>query len=67
MARRFDNVRFADPIWVFCDGTTCSPFEGDMLFYRDAGHVLPKGAERIYEALKADFGWLLTGRTAAGR
>ena len=56
--RRFSNVRFVDPIDLFCDVTTCRPFDGDRVFYFDDGHVTPLGAERIYDAFENDFRWL---------
>jgi SGNH domain-containing protein len=59
---RFDNVRFVDPIDLFCDATTCWPFKGDQVFYLDDGHVTPLGAEHIYDAFIGDFRWL-TSRT----
>jgi peptidoglycan/LPS O-acetylase OafA/YrhL len=57
-AERFANVRYIDPIDLFCDARTCRPFDGDQVFYRDGGHVLPSGADRIYEAFENDFRWL---------
>lgn len=58
MAARFDNVRYIDPIDLFCDTSTCRPFEDDHVFFRDQGHVLPSGADRIYDGFARDFRWL---------
>jgi hypothetical protein len=55
---RFDNVRFIDPIDLFCDATTCRPFAGNVVLYEDQSHVTPRGAELIYDAFRADFRWL---------
>jgi len=65
---RFDNVRFVDPIDLFCDATTCRPFKGDQVFYLDDGHVTPLGAEYIHDAFAGDFRWLMsrTRAVAAG-
>jgi peptidoglycan/LPS O-acetylase OafA/YrhL len=57
-ARRFANVRYVDPIDLFCDASTCRPFQGDHVFFRDQGHVLPSGADRIYDGFADDFRWL---------
>jgi peptidoglycan/LPS O-acetylase OafA/YrhL len=55
---RFQNVRYIDPIDTFCDDTVCRPFRNDDVFYSDTHHVLPSGADRIYDAFKNDFLWL---------
>lgn len=57
-AARFPNVRYIDPIDLFCDTSTCRPFKGDRVFFRDQGHVLPSGADRIYDGFADDFRWL---------
>jgi len=57
-AARFPNVRFIDPMSLFCDDATCRPFSGDRVFYRDRGHVLPSGADRILDGFAGDFRWL---------
>ncbi|HEY6255738.1 MAG TPA: acyltransferase family protein [Xanthobacteraceae bacterium] len=62
MPGRFQNVRYIDPIDVFCDQTTCRPFKDDDVFYEDTHHVLPGGADRIYDAFEGDFRWLAGGR-----
>ena len=57
-ARRFANVRYIDPIDLFCDASMCRPFKDDRVFFRDQGHVLPSGADRIYDGFADDFRWL---------
>jgi peptidoglycan/LPS O-acetylase OafA/YrhL len=54
----FDNVHYVDPIDLFCDTSTCRPFKGNQVFFRDQGHVLPAGADRIYDGFASDFHWL---------
>ena len=61
IAARHNNVRYIDPKDAFCDERTCRPFDGDRVFFRDAGHVLPPGAERIFEVFRRDFAWLAKG------
>jgi peptidoglycan/LPS O-acetylase OafA/YrhL len=58
MPEKFPNVRYIDPIGVFCDETTCRPFKGDEVHYLDTHHLSPAGADRLYEAYKSDFLWL---------
>jgi peptidoglycan/LPS O-acetylase OafA/YrhL len=58
VAKRFNNVRYIDPIDLFCDTSTCRPFQDDRVFFRDQGHVLPSGADRIYDGFADDFRWL---------
>jgi hypothetical protein len=57
-----DNVRYIDPKRAFCDQRTCRPFDGDQVFFQDAGHVLPPGAERIFKTFAGDFAWLAKGQ-----
>jgi hypothetical protein len=61
-AKRFANVRYIDPIELFCDQSTCRPFKGDHVFYRDGSHVAPQGADRIFDGFDIDFRWLAGGR-----
>jgi hypothetical protein len=56
---RFENLRFIDPIDLFCDQTTCRPFKGNQVFYRDFGHVTPLGAQFLYESFREEFAWLV--------
>jgi peptidoglycan/LPS O-acetylase OafA/YrhL len=52
------NTRYIDPIDVFCAEQICQAFKGNQVFYGDGGHVLPPGAERIYETFETDFRWV---------
>jgi hypothetical protein len=61
-AAHFPNVRFIDPMNLFCDDAICRPFSGDRVFYRDRGHVLPSGADRILDGFADDFRWLTQER-----
>jgi peptidoglycan/LPS O-acetylase OafA/YrhL len=58
MPGKFPNVRTINPIDVFCDRTTCRPFDGDKVLYLDVHHLSPAGADRLYDAFKGDFLWL---------
>jgi hypothetical protein len=56
-AEHLNNVRYIDPIDLFCDTRSCKPFSGNQVFYRDSSHVTPLGAERIIEGFESDFRW----------
>ena len=58
MPGKFPNVRTIDPTDVFCDRTTCRPFDGDEVLYLDTHHLSPAGADRLFDAFKGDFLWL---------
>jgi peptidoglycan/LPS O-acetylase OafA/YrhL len=65
MAAKFGNVRYVDPLAVFCDETTCWPFSRngkDAVFFLDTHHVLPRGADEMYDAFETDFRWLVGDR-----
>jgi peptidoglycan/LPS O-acetylase OafA/YrhL len=62
MPDRFGNVRYIDPLDLFCDATTCRPFDKDAVFFEDTNHVTPRGADAIYDAFAADFLWLADNR-----
>jgi hypothetical protein len=55
---KFQNVRYIDPMDVFCDETVCRPFRKDDVLYSDTHHVLPSGADRIFDSFQGDFLWL---------
>lgn len=59
VADSHDNVRYIDPIESFCDETTCYPYDGDRILYRDGGHLVTAGADRIWDSFAADFEWAL--------
>ena len=58
MPDKFPNVRFIDPMSIFCDQTTCRPFKGDRVFYNDPHHLSPAGADELFDAFSSDFAWL---------
>jgi hypothetical protein len=55
---RFPNVRYIDPMNVFCNATVCSPFKDDTVFYEDSHHLSPAGVDRLYDFYEKDFLWL---------
>jgi hypothetical protein len=61
MPGRYQNVRYIDPLDIFCDEMTCRPFKRDDVYFSDTHHVLTLGADRIYDAFESDFLWV-TGR-----
>jgi peptidoglycan/LPS O-acetylase OafA/YrhL len=58
MPAKFSNVRYIDPMNVFCDQTICRPFKNDEVFYVDSHHLSPAGADRLYDYFESDFLWL---------
>ena len=58
VAARHPNVRYLDLKDAFCDAHACKPFDGDTVYFRDASHVLPPGAERVVATFKPEFAWL---------
>jgi SGNH domain-containing protein len=62
VAAEHPNVRFIDPIGVFCGAELCRPYKGDILFYKDTDHVSQMGAQRIYRTFARDFEWVTTGK-----
>src|SRR5690348_2520343 len=58
---KFKNVRYVDPMGVFCDRTTCRPFDNDAVLYSDEHHLLPSGADRLFDSFAGDFLWLAKG------
>jgi len=58
MPAKFPNVRYIDPVNVFCDQTVCRPFKNDEIFYVDSHHLSPAGADRLYDYFESDFLWL---------
>jgi peptidoglycan/LPS O-acetylase OafA/YrhL len=55
------NVRLVDPIDLFCDSTTCRPYIGRTILYKDTNHLSRFGSDWFFEALKKDFLWAFTG------
>lgn len=61
MTDRYPNVRFIDPVDLFCDRTTCRPFKGNEVLYLDSHHLSPAGADLLFDSFRSDFLWL-TGK-----
>jgi peptidoglycan/LPS O-acetylase OafA/YrhL len=55
---KFPNVRYIDPMSVFCDQTICRPYKGDTVLYNDSHHLSPAGADELFDAFSSDFAWL---------
>ena len=60
-AAAFPNVRLIDPLDVFCNSNTCSPFGPTGVFYIDTDHLNPLGAELLYRRFERDFLWVFEG------
>jgi len=58
------GVRLIDPIDVFCTPSVCRPYQDHTVYFSDILHVSPAGAERFYQAFRADMRWALTGEDA---
>jgi hypothetical protein len=56
------DVRFVDPIDVFCDDRTCRPYDDQAALYINASHLSNAGARRIYDAFEGDFDWVFGAR-----
>ena len=67
VASRFGNVRYIDPLDVFCDRTTCRPFSETAVFFSDSHHVLTRGADELYDWFAGDFAWLTDTPDGKGR
>lgn len=62
LAAALPNVRLADPIDLFCDATTCRPYVGETLLYKDTDHLSRFGARWFMHRMEADFLWAFEGR-----
>jgi len=58
MPDKFPNVRYIDPMGVFCDQTICRPHQGNTVLYNDSHHLSPAGADELFDAFRSDFAWL---------
>lgn len=58
MPSKFRNVRYVDPIDLFCDNSFCRPFKGDRVYYADIHHLTPAGADLVFDSFKNDFDWV---------
>jgi hypothetical protein len=52
------NIRYIDPIDVFCDAQFCRPFIGDQLMYDDGAHLLTSGVDLVWKTFEKDFRWV---------
>lgn len=57
----FPEVRFIDPIELFCDAAWCRPYDGQVLLYSDDDHLSEAGQARLYRAFEGDFRWAFNG------
>ena len=63
LAAAFPNIRFIDPIDVFCDKALCRPFDDAGVLYVDDDHLSPHGARKVEAAFPDAFAWALGERT----
>jgi peptidoglycan/LPS O-acetylase OafA/YrhL len=54
-----EEVRYVDPFDIFCNTERCLPFVDDTILFRDTNHLTDLGTQRIIDAYRADFGWLM--------
>jgi len=54
----FGNIRYVDPMDLFCDAEVCRPFRGNQVFYHDGGHLSTQGADLVFDAFEKDFRWV---------
>jgi hypothetical protein len=57
-----DDVRYVDPFAIFCDAERCLPFADKAILFGDTNHLTDIGAQRIIDARRADFDWLVGAR-----
>ncbi len=53
-----NNIRYINPVDVFCDAQFCRPIIGDQLLYDDGAHLLPSGVDRVWKTFEKDFRWV---------
>jgi peptidoglycan/LPS O-acetylase OafA/YrhL len=53
-AGEFPNVRFVDPIDLFCDAEWCRPNHGDLMYFKDRDHLTMAGAARVFGAFRSE-------------
>ena len=51
------DLRFIDPVDVFCDAKLCRPWDAKAALYINGTHLSNAGARRIHDAFRADFDW----------
>jgi len=55
------NIRFIDPIDLFCDATLCMPLQDGAIAYMDSNHLNAFGAKLLYHRFRNDFLWAFKG------
>jgi peptidoglycan/LPS O-acetylase OafA/YrhL len=58
MPERFANVRFIDPINLFCDSNLCKPFDGNRVYFSDQTHLETSGTDKVYDKFESEFRWV---------
>lgn len=58
MQLKYSNVRYIDPVDLFCAQRTCRPFSGNHVLYLDSHHLSPAGADLLFDSFRGDFLWL---------
>ena len=58
MPARFANVRFIDPIDLFCDSQVCKPFDGNRVYFSDQTHLETSGTDKVYDRFENEFRWV---------
>lgn len=57
VAAAFPNVKLIDPFDVFCTPEICRPFGPEGVYYSDADHLSPLGAELLFHHFEREFLW----------
>jgi peptidoglycan/LPS O-acetylase OafA/YrhL len=57
VAAAFPNVKLIDPFDVFCSPDICRPFGPEGVYYSDADHLSPLGAELLFNRFEREFLW----------
>ncbi len=57
IAGEFRNIRFVDPVDIFCDARVCMPEKDGAVAFFDDHHVNAIGAAAVYTAFRDDFAW----------
>ncbi|MCW5680089.1 MAG: acyltransferase [Xanthobacteraceae bacterium] len=60
------NVRYAEPVGLFCDARLCRPYTNGAALMADENHItVPYGADWLYYNFRNDFWWVMS-RTDRG-
>lgn len=62
-AEKHANIRFIDPLDLFCDEKTCRPYEKGVLLHKDQDHLSAYGSDWLYYHFKEDFWWVMSGNS----